>query len=278
MKKTIPVYAFLVLVLIALHPVYAQDEIVDRLSVAFSDPDKPGYIEAGLINGGITIMGYEGKEVLIEARTRIRETSERRQSVKGRGMIQIPVANTGLTVEERRNRMEISVASHARTIDLNLQVPNQTSLKLSCINSGDIRVEDVIGDIEVKNINGEISLLGVSGSVVAYAHNKRLVVTLDQVDPEKVMSFGTFNDDVDITLPADLKAKVKIKSDRGSVYSDFNIERIENPEKIIERNTRKKDGRYEVRIENTFYGIINGGGPEFTFKSYNGDIFIRKQK
>ena len=52
----------------------AQDDIaVDKLTVPFSDPSKPGFIEAGLLNGSITVVGYPGKEVQIEADNRMKK-------------------------------------------------------------------------------------------------------------------------------------------------------------------------------------------------------------
>jgi hypothetical protein len=41
---------------------------------------------------------------------------------------------------------------------------------------------------------------------------------------------------------------------------------------------RSKGGRYRVRVDSTTAGSINGGGPDFTFKTFNGSIYIRKRK
>lgn len=256
----------------------AQEDRVDRLVVPFSDSGQNGIVSVGMVNGGITVTGYDGQDVIVEARVRGEFELEERSSGKTAGMLRIPVTGTGLTVEEDDNKIRVSVSSHNRTIDVTLKVPFQTSLHLRCVNDGDLYVENVEGDIEVNNINGDVSLLDVAGSVVAFAHNGELKVTLQNVYPDKAMSFGTFNDDVDVTLPAGVKADVKIKSEQGSVYSDFVIDRVERSREIMEKSSRDTDGKYKVRIDNTFYGKINGGGPEFHFKSYNGDILIRKGK
>src|SRR5207247_3028767 len=47
----------------------------DRVSVNLSDPARPALVKASLVNGGITIKGYDGKEVVVEARARNRETA-----------------------------------------------------------------------------------------------------------------------------------------------------------------------------------------------------------
>ena len=190
-------------------------------------------------------------------------------------MYRIPVYSTSLEVEEHNNRIEISTDSWKRTIDVDLKVPRNTSLKLHCVNHGDIYVEGVSGEIDVNNVNGGVTLKNVSGSAIAHALNEDLIVTFDSIYADKPMSFSSLNGDVDVTFPANVKCDVKIKNDMGDVYSDFEISRVDKPVDMYEENEEKEEGKYRVRIERTFYGTINGGGPEFFFKNFNGDILIR---
>ncbi|UCE17587.1 MAG: DUF4097 family beta strand repeat protein [Gemmatimonadota bacterium] len=259
--------------------VYTQEEALDRINVKLTDPSKPVYVELSLVNGGITVTGYEGVEVIVEAKTRTRKLSEGKdRGKKTKGMFRIPVYSTSLEVEEHNNRIEISTASYKRTIDVELKVPVNTSLNLHCVNHGDIYVENVTGDLDVNNTNGKVTLRSISGSVVAHALNKDVVVTFEAVDSENPMSFSSLNGDIDVTFPKNLKCNVKIKNDMGDVYSDFEITRSERPAETFEENDRGHDGKYRVRVERTFYGTINGGGPEYSFKNFNGDIMIRRVK
>ena len=274
MKRVILLLPMLILSVLVVNQAMGQEDIVDRLSVAFSDPGKPGVLEVGLVNGGIAVTGYDGREVVVEAKTRMKKISRRKEE-RAEGLIHIPVATTGLTVEEEENVMEIGTDSWKHTIDLEIQVPINTSLKLHCVNHGDIKVENVNGEIEVNNVNGKVTLLDISGAVVAHALNKDLVVTMKEILPDKAMSFSTLNGDIDVVFPPDLRANVKLKADNGDVYSDFEISHIDKPVDMYEENEEWKEGKYRVRIERTFYGTINGGGPEFFFKNFNGDILIR---
>src|SRR5260370_36757241 len=54
----------------------------DHVSVALSDPSRPAFVKASLINGGITVKGYDGKEVVVEARARNGETARARSRMK----------------------------------------------------------------------------------------------------------------------------------------------------------------------------------------------------
>jgi hypothetical protein len=44
--------------------------------------------------------------------------------------------------------------------------------------------------------------------------------------------------------------------------------------------TREQEGSggYRVRMEKAVEGTIGGGGPELRFKTFNGDIVLRKPK
>lgn len=258
----------------------AQEPIMDRLSVAFSDPSKPGTLEVGLISGGISVTGYNGKDVIIEAVARTKKLTGDKIEIdeKAKGMKKIQVTSTGLTVEEDNNEMEISVESWKRAIDLTIKVPTKTSLNLSCVNNGDISVENVDGDIEVNNTNGAIKLKNISGSVVAHALNKDVIVTFNRVDPTKTMSFSSMNGDIDITFPSDFKATAKLKSTQGDIYSDFDISQQEVVKDFLKEDKRKEGGKYRISFESGIKVKINGGGPEVLFKTFNGDIFIRKGK
>ena len=242
----------------------------DHIPIALSDPSRPAHVKASLINGGITVKAYDGKQVIIDARTRGQER-EREES----GPKRLAISSTGLTVEEENNEVSINTESYARPIDLTITVPVHTSLKLSCINDGDIVVSGVDGEIDVNDINGHVDLNNISGSVVAHALNGHIKATFARVN-QKPMAFSSLNGDIDVTFPADLKANVSIKSDRGDVFSDFDVQlRAASNEPTVE-DSRGHGGKYRVRIDKTVHGTINGGGPELQLTNFQGAIYLRK--
>ena len=54
-------------------------------------------------------------------------------------------------------------------------------------------------------------------------------VNLDRVTPDKPKSFSTPNGDIDVTLPPDTKATVKMETQNGSIFSDFEIQMNASP-------------------------------------------------
>ncbi len=249
---------------------------VDKLTASFSDPSRPGRVEVSVLNGSITVTGYDGKDVQIESTGASKRISRRSDDSRSRGMIRLSGGSAGLEVEEKDNVMRVQCGTPGSTVELVLRVPLRTSLNLSSVNSGDIRVDNVEGDLEIQNVNGGIGLNNVSGSVTANSVNKDVTVVFDRVNPGKPMSFSSVNGDVDVTFPSTVKADVKLKSDMGDIYTDFQLQLDEKAEKS-EENERPHGGRYRIRIDRSFYGRINGGGPEYQFYTFNGDIYIRKK-
>lgn len=267
---------------------WSQGTSSDRVVVPFSDPGKPGLVKADLINGGIVVKGYEGKEVIVETRPRghvvgededeREDEGEERKPDKHAGMKLLKGGGGGLDIEESKNVMEINVQSWKADIDLTIQVPMNTSLELHTVNSGDIQVENVNGEIEVANVNGGITLSRIAGSVVAQTVNGDVAVIFIRLDGKKPLSLITLNGDVDVTLPATAKVDFKLKIDnQGEIYSDFELALQNKSEKTVE-DRRSHGGRYKVKIDKTVSGSINGGGQEITLNTFNGDILLRKAK
>src|SRR5215467_3484107 len=255
-------------------PAQAQESSgPDRVAVTMTDPSRPALVKASLINGGITVKAYDGKEVIVEARARYRDRDSSRS--ESGNMKRIIVSSTGLSVEAENNEVHINTDSYARPIDLTITVPVHTSLKLSAVNDGNIVVTGVDGELDVNDVNGSVTLNNVSGSAVAHALNGRVLVTFTRVN-QKPMAFSSLNGDIDVTFPADLKANLSLKSDRGDIFTDFDFQaQASAPQQTVE-DGRKDGGKYVVKIDKSVHGTIGGGGPEMQFTNFNGSIYIRK--
>ena len=248
----------------------------ERIPVPLTDPSRPVFLKVGLISGAITVKGYAGKEVIIEA-TMAREDDEDRPQEKNAGKLKlIPNTSMGLTAEEEDNTVSVSTGLRgiSHQIDLVIQVPAACSMKLSTVNGGDIQVENVNGDLEVNNTNGSITLKKIAGSAVAQTVNGEVRVEFTRVNADKAMSFSSLNGDVDVTFPSSLKATVQLKSEQGEIYSDFDVQ-MQKTEARVDKNEQGK-GKYRVTIEKAMRGTINGGGQEIQFNNFNGSIYIRK--
>jgi hypothetical protein len=271
--KTISIATFSLV--IAFGRLQAQTDGKGQLTVPLSDPGKPYKLSVNLVSGSITVTGYEGKEIVIDAQADQDKKGDENQTVNG--MRKISGGNPlDLSAEEKSNRVSVHSQSTERPIRLTIKVPRDgCTLKLGTVNDGDIAVSNLDGEMEITNVNGSITLSKVSGSVVANTVNGDLVVGFLSVDPKAPMAFSTLNGNVDITFPVTLKANMKLKSDRGEMFTDFDLAVDKSQPKI---NRTNSGGMYRLTVDDWVYGKINGGGPEMLMKNMNGNIYIRKAK
>jgi hypothetical protein len=255
--------------------IWAQD--ADRVVVPARNTSRPRVVNASVMNGSINVKTYDGKEVIVEAggsASGERRRQERGSAPDGLHRLDLP-GRSGLEVEEDDN--VITVKTHINSnSNLTITVPVNTSLNLKGTNGGHIVVEGVNGEIDVNNLNGGITLTNVSGSVIAHSLNGSVKVTMSRVDPGKQLSFSTLNGSIDVALPADLKANLKLKADNGDIFTDFDVKFDGSSAKPITESDPGKNGAFRVRYDKTILGTINGGGPEVSFQTFNGRISIRK--
>jgi hypothetical protein len=244
----------------------------DRTTVSFSDPSRPGTLRVGIVTGSILIKGSDAKDVVIDAHPGPSDFGIRHSDTPP-GMRRLS-PQPSFTVEEQDNRMSIEASSPSQSFEFEIQVPRRTNLDLSTVNGGNVVVEDVEGDLELANVNGSINLSNVGGSVVAHTINGKVSATLTRVAPQKPMSFTSLNGAVDVTLPAAVKANLSLRSDRGSVFTDFDITVLAHPP--IVDDTRQSGGRYRIEVNKAINGVLNGGGQEIELRTFNGNIYLRK--
>src|SRR6202158_2936072 len=91
------------LFLFAAAAAFSQDAQPDRATVPFSDPARPKSLHASLINGGITVKGYDGKDAIVEARPQSDSGRRARRPERADGMRRIDIGGSGLVVEESDN-------------------------------------------------------------------------------------------------------------------------------------------------------------------------------
>ena len=250
----------------------AQDNgFSEQFTVPLTKPGERAYIKLSQVKGDIRVVAYEGNEVIIIAKSSGSDThDDHRDSNVPAGMKKVAANPVGISAKESNNQIKISSESWKRRIDIDMKVPVNCDLDLHTVH-GVIEVTGVNGGMDLSGVNGPVTLTNVSGSIVANTVNGEVKATLTKVTSDEPMSFVTLNGNVDVTLPASIKATAKLRSDQGDVYTDFDMDM-----ERAKTNVKRSDGQYEVSINSWVYGKINGGGPEFTFKNMNGNIIVRK--
>lgn len=255
-------------------PLLAQGDSKEQLTIPLTDPARPGTLKVHLVRGTIRVTGYTGNQVVIDASSRPDKADKPKENADGMKRIS-KGGGLDITATEQNNVVQVKSKLFNSLMELHIKVPMKFGLNVGTVNDGDIVIENVDGEMEITNVNGDIRLTNISGSAVANTVNGVLKATFKTVDAKSPMAFSTLNGNVDVTLPATARFDVKLKSDRGEIYSDFDME----IDKSVPQATRSKsEGMYKVSIEDWVKGKVNGGGSEIMMKNMNGNIYVRKAK
>jgi hypothetical protein len=266
---------FFMLLILSGTRILAQNATPDELVVPLSSPGKPYSLRVGLVTGSITVNSYAGKEIVIDVITHGGQKGEITNDPET-GMKRISRASSfGVSAREDNNAVSVNTDNPNQKISLSLKIPTDVKLKLSTVNDGDITVNNIKGELEINNVNGSITLTNIDGSVVASTINGTVATTFSATNPKAPMAFSSLNGNVDVTFPAGIQYNMKLKSDRGEIYTDFDM--------VIDKTETKTTseahaGMYEIKKDDWINGKINGGGPEILMKNMEGNIYIRKAK
>jgi DUF4097 and DUF4098 domain-containing protein YvlB len=241
-----------------------------EITVPAQNSTRPLWVDVSTHNGSITVKTYNGKEVIVQGGNVGRD----RDRGAPPAMKRLDMPNRGVSVEAADNRVTIRDNSPGGGDSITVTVPVETSLQLNAHN-GNITVDGVHGEVDADSHNGPIRLTNISGTVVASARNAGLTVTMDRLDASKPSSFSSVNGTISVTLPPDVKANLKMRSDNGGIYSDFDVNMTGGG--AMTRSNTDSRGRYRIDFDRTMLGTINGGGTELTFTTVNGSIYIKKK-
>ncbi len=259
-----------------------------RTTLPFSDPSRPKSLIVDIPDGSVKITGYDGSDAVIEYSGRgegLRRRARQGDAPPGMHRLDQPTNTVEATQENNVVRVKGGIWDH---LNIEIKVPKQTTLDLKTLN-GSISVEGISGEMTIDAMNGHINVQDASGPVVAHSMNGRIVASMAQVSAAKASSFSSMNGSIEVTLPADLKARLKMKTDRGEIYTDFDVKvdaatGSPTPAPPPAPDNGRKTGLPSLprvpslpHLDRTLYGTINGGGPEMQFITYNGRIVIRKK-
>lgn len=272
--KTIK-YTFTLISLFCSIALLGQGVEKEHLTVALSNPGKPYKLVVGLLSGSIRVTGHSADNLIINVEVE-EDKKPKKSDQKASGLKRIG-ASSGYEINAVEKNNEVTINNHSmmRKIDLDIKVPLNGTLVLNTLNEGDIVVSNIKGELELNNVNGDIKVSGFSGTAVANTVNGDISVAFAAVTEGKPMAFSTFNGDVNLNFPATTKANLKMKTDQGEIFSDFEVAIDKSSAAPVKTNS---GGTYKISKDAWVTGKINGGGAELMVKSWSGDLYIRKNK
>lgn len=236
--------------------------------------------------GDVTATGYDGSEVRLAVRETYRgETAADLARAKeelplrverGEGVVEIAVGAPcdcrrdccyGCGDDDRDRKGRGRFGSHH---DMELRVPHGVRVELRTVNDGKVTLRDHRGDFELVNVNGPVAALGVAGSGIASTVNGGVEVRFDR-NPTEESAFRTVNGELDVTFRPGLAATFSFQTLNGEVYTDLPLD-----DRAVSRASHDPEkGRYVLRKSWRTAAAGGNGGPEISFTTVNGDIFLR---
>jgi hypothetical protein len=216
--------------------------------------------------GNLKIEGYDGDEVIIKGNG-FEAPPEQAKGLKALYNTSVDNTGIGLSVTSQANGLKIEKASRKK-VTYTLRVPKKAAIfyEQTNWNQANISISNVEGDLEVKTNNGKIELLNVTGPVVANSTAGDVKVVYSNVSQEKPTSISVISGTIDVTMPANAKSNLSLRSINGEMYTDFDL-----------GLKTSKDGLSKVGGGHNIEATTNGGGVEIQLKSISSNIYLRKQ-
>ena len=155
---------------------------------------------------------------------------------------------------------------------IEVRVPRGATVDIGTVNDGTVTAEDLSGDFTLSNVNGEVHLTGATGSGEVKTVNGNVEASFARA-PREATRFHTVNGELDVTFPNDLSADLEFKTLHGDVFTDFDVQSMQQPA-TVERT--RANGRPVMRMNRNSAFRVQSGGETYSFNTLNGNIYVRK--
>ena len=198
-------------------PARAQEQVL-----TFADPTKPGKVVIQMGLGDLHVTGADVKEVTIFSETDFggsesaRDDGLRRLDSGGDHSVTV----SGNTIRIVSNGL-FGGRKGGEDSDIELTVPVGTNLVVQRSGPGDTRIENIAGDIEVRAAIGDLELSGISGGAVVEAAHGDVRAVFASFPADRPVFISTAHGDVEVQVPEQARAKVRFRTLRGEILTDF---------------------------------------------------------
>ena len=190
----------------------------DPTTIKFSDPGKPGTVKINLGRGELVVQGADTAQVTLKAEAKAITSRPRKDGLR------VLTAAASYALQEKDNVVTLDAAAHDMgrgSGNFQLTVPRNTTVIVQNAWGGNIACNDIAGDLEINSSNGEVRLSEIAGGAVITTMNGQISASIRELREGKPLSFTSMNGEVLLRVPADAKANVRLRTQNGSVLTDF---------------------------------------------------------
>ncbi|MEM7373214.1 MAG: DUF4097 family beta strand repeat-containing protein [Bacteroidota bacterium] len=252
--------------------VFGQEEMVN---IPFKSSDQAKSLVIDLNEGEVSIVGTDRTDVLVRYQSHRSQSEGEQEGMeeKSKGLSKVSSGTKKIEMSSKENQIMIRSDSYDANLSFAIEVPKTIDLNIDIDFSGNVSIQDIQGNVNVELASGDIRIQGLNGLLNASSDEGDIHVQFVNIPDPKTMMWMTTSGDIDVSLPSDYSAKLKVKADKGDVYSDLNIQFQEKVERVQDTD---EDGSFRYINNSWTYGTLNAGGPEIIIITKLGDIYLRK--
>ncbi|MFT3744998.1 MAG: DUF4097 family beta strand repeat-containing protein [Pyrinomonadaceae bacterium] len=220
-----------------------------------------GRVNISNVNGSIVVEAWDRNEVKLEY-TKIADTKERLADVTVRieSKSEYFSAETDYDNWNSKNNGDRWKNGGKLVVEFRLMVPRGAVLNEIETVNGSATVSNFNNVTRVSAVNGSVNATNIRGTAKLSTVNGEVKADFDRLETGSKISCETVNGKVNLTIPSDANATVKVDSLNGNITNDWNLP------------VRK--GKYVGR---DLYGKLGNGEVQIRMSSVNGTLAIGRK-
>lgn len=276
MKKTILISASILMASIA----FGQDNKPYKAN--FSGSNKKVQILSAA--NQLTVEGYNGNEVIIETDKGNKEFPEEAEGLRVISAGVVDNTGTGANVTTEENVMKIRLPKSRYFGNFKVKIPN--NLPVNIKENGNAYGKWYIGgldsELEINTSYSTVNIKGVSGPIIARCGYGKISVVYDKLNPDKPNSISA-SGAVDVTLPGDTKANLRLESTYGEIFTDFDLvevaktkkgdddgdDKIAKTKAVVEKDVTRSNNNITVNVDGATIITKPANSPKATGYAYS---------
>lgn len=231
-----------------------------------------------IYEGDIKVVAKDRKDVLLtyEAReSNLQGDIDGMVDQKAKGLKKISHNNADIHISSTNNGVLIKSKEWKKDLKFYVEVPQEIDVFIHYGFGGLTEVEGVVGNVNVESNSGDIFARNIKGLVNASTNDGDVTISFAGIPEAKSMIISNVSGDIDVSLPADYKSLLKLKTILGSIYTGFDLDFYEKEEDEADKG--KVEEQFKFSPANKWsYAKLNGGGPALTIQTQGGNIYLRK--
>ena len=217
--------------------------------------------------GKVEITGYDGNEIVFSTEVKANDGAERAKglrAISGGGLEDN--SGIGLSIIESGDNIEVNPLSKRSGPRYKIKVPRNVKVfyEHSTAYGSKVVIKDIASEIEASTNHSSLWLENVTGPMTINTVHGKIEAIFSDVNQASPTTIVSVHGLIDIALPSNSKANLKMRTTWGEIYTDMNI--------ALDKSTDSDASSTKIS------GTLNGGGVVLDISTSHSNIYLRIKK